>query len=113
MDTSYATYIYIHMPSAEYIAPADIFTGTRFLLHNMKDIHIRIFPVYVLDPTLQKSFKLPKLQPQYYRGVFAGFSTNHSSGIPLIINPATVHISPQFHVIFHYSFIRLLSVSPE
>ena len=30
MYTSYAAYIYNHIPNSEDIAPADIFTGTKF-----------------------------------------------------------------------------------
>ena len=38
--TSYSTYIYNHIPNAEEIAPADIFTGTKFPRHELKYIHV-------------------------------------------------------------------------
>ena len=40
MDTSYAIYIYNHLPNAEDIAPAYIFTGTKSPHHNLKDIRV-------------------------------------------------------------------------
>ena len=35
---------------------------------------------------------------------FVGFSPPHSSDVPLIINPYTGHIYPQFHVVFDVFF---------
>ena len=101
------------MPNSEEIAHADIFIGTKFHRHNLKYIHMWGYPVYVLDPTLQQGCKLPKRQTQYCRTIFVGFSTNHSSDVTLILNPATGHIYPQFHVIFDDYFITVLYLSPE
>ena len=39
-----------------------------------------------------------------------GYSPNHSSDVPLILNPATGHISPQFHVVFDDSFSTVMSL---
>ena len=60
MDTSYNTYICNHMPNAEEIYPADLFTGTKFNYHKLKYIRVWGCTVYVLDPMLQKVRKLPK-----------------------------------------------------
>ena len=32
--------------------------------------------------------------------MFVGFSTKHASSVPLVFNPETVSITPQFHVVF-------------
>ena len=40
MSTSYATYIYNHMPNVEDIIPADIFTVTKCTCHNVRDLHV-------------------------------------------------------------------------
>jgi len=54
MATHYVTYIYNHMPNSDGIAPVDLFSGTQFPHHKLKDIHVFGCPVYVLDPTLQQ-----------------------------------------------------------
>ena len=51
---------------------------------------------------------LPKNQPYSRRGIFVGYSLNHCSDVPLILNPATGHISPQFHVVFDDSFSTVM-----
>jgi hypothetical protein len=110
MATNYATYIYNHMPNSEGIAPIDLFAGTQFPRHKLKDIHVFGCPVYVLDPTLQSGKKLPKWQPRSRRGIFVGYSPTHSSDVPLILNTRTGHISPQFHVVFDDSFSTVMSL---
>jgi hypothetical protein len=52
MVIDYATYIYNHLPQANSVAPADLFMGTTFHCHKLKDIHIWGYPVYMLDPKL-------------------------------------------------------------
>ena len=110
MATTYATYLYNHFPDSNGIAPADLFTGTQFPRHKLKDVHTWGCPVYVLDPTLQQGKKIPKWQPRSRKGVFVGFSPNHGSEVPLILNPRTGHISPQFHVVFDDSFSTVASL---
>jgi hypothetical protein len=41
--------------------------------------------------------------------VYVGNSTCHSSAIPLIYNPITTHISPQFHVVYDEYFMTVSS----
>ena len=60
MATTYAAYIYNHIPNEHGIEPADLFSGTQFPRHKLKDIYIWGCPVYVLDPTLQQGNKLSK-----------------------------------------------------
>ena len=47
------------------------------------------------------------------RGMFVGFSPHHFSLVPLILNPRTGKISPQFHVVFDNWFTSVLSVGAE
>jgi hypothetical protein len=56
--------------------------------------------VYILDASLQDGKKIPKWNPRACLGLFLGFSNLHWSQVPLVLNIATGHISPQFHVIF-------------
>ena len=52
-----------------------------------------------------------KWQSRSRRGVFVGYSRVHSSDVPLILNPKTGHISPQYHVVFDDSFSTVISQS--
>ena len=54
MAVTYATYLYNHLPTAQGLCPADIFTGSTVPRHRLKDIHVWGCPVYVLDPHLQE-----------------------------------------------------------
>jgi hypothetical protein len=66
--------------------------------------HVFGRPVYVLDASLQDGRKIPKWNPRAHLGLFLGFSDLHSSLVPLVLNVATGHKSPQFHVIFDNKF---------
>ncbi len=59
MATTYAAYIYNHMPNEHGIARADLCSGSQFPRHKLKDIHTWGCPVYVLDPSLQQERKFP------------------------------------------------------
>ena len=69
------------MPNAQGIAPADLFTGVQVKRHKLKNIHTWGCPVYVLDPKLQQGKKLPRWEPRSRRGIFVGFSPNHSRDV--------------------------------
>jgi hypothetical protein len=60
--------------------------------------------VYVLDASLQDGKKIPKWNLCAHLGLFLGFSKLHSSLVPLVLNVAIGHISPQYHVIFDNKF---------
>ena len=66
--------------------------------------------IYVLDPVLQQGYKLLKCKPRYHCRIFVVIIPNHSSGVTMILNQATGHISPQFHVIFDDPFSTVLSI---
>ena len=45
--------------------------------------------------------------------MFVGFSSVHSSDVPLILNLRTGHLSPQFHVVFDDDFSTVPSLSSD
>ena len=53
MANTYDAYIYNRTPNENGIDPDDVFSGTQFPRHKLKDIHTLGCPFYVLDPTLQ------------------------------------------------------------
>jgi hypothetical protein len=72
--------------------------------------HVFGCPVYVLDPALQDGKKIPKWNSHARQGIFVGFSSEHSSLVPLVFNPCTQHVSPQYHVIFDDGFSTVPSL---
>ena len=75
----------------------------------LKDLHVWGCPVYVLEPALQDGKKIPRWKPRSRRAVFLWLSPQYASTVPLVLNPATSHISPQFHVIFDDLFSTVVS----
>lgn len=61
-------------------------------------------PVFVLDKKLQDGDTLSKWKPRSWVGVYVGHSIAHSGNVPVIYNPQTTHITPQFHVVFDDQF---------
>lgn len=107
-----ACHVYNHLPNAQGIAPADLFTGSTVPHHKLKAFHVFGCPVYVLDPKVQQGKKLPRWQPRSRRGIFVGYSPHHSSDVPLVLNVQTGSItSPQYHVVFDDTFAMVISVS--
>ena len=48
--------------------------------------------------------KLPKWSPCSHRGVFLGYSPEHSSSVGLVLKPTTGHVSPQCHLVYNDIF---------
>ena len=69
--------IFTITPNNNLLCPADLYTGSTVLRHQLQDLHTCSCPVYVLDPTLQSGKKLPQWQPQSCHGLFLGLSTIH------------------------------------
>jgi hypothetical protein len=85
------------------ITPFEAFTG-QSPHPSVNDFCVFGSPVYVLHKELQDGSSLGKWKSRTWTGVYVGNSTCYSSGIPLIYNPVTTHISPQFHVIYDENF---------
>ena len=115
MAVDYAVYHHNHMPcpSVGMLAPIDLLLKTQSARTHFHDMHVWGCPCYVLDPKLQDGHKLPKWKPRSHRGMFVGFSPCHSSLVPLVLNPRTGKISPQFHVVFDDWFTSVLSVGTD
>jgi hypothetical protein len=109
MVVKYAAYLFDHLPNAQKMCPADIFTGNKVPRHQLFSIHDWGCPVYVLDPKLQAGQKIPRWKPCSRQGIFTGFSNLHSSEVPLVLNQNTGSITPQFHVVFNNHFTKVSS----
>ena len=111
MAVSYACYLHNNLPNKSGITPTELFTGEQVPRHKLRDIHTWGCPVYVLDPKLQQGEKLPRWEPRARQGIFVGFSPVHSSDVPLVLNPRTGYITPQFHVVFDDEFSTVHSLA--
>lgn len=112
MAISYAVWLYNNMPKSNGIAPIELVVRSKNPTHVLVNAHVFGSPAYVLDPKLQGLSKLPKFSPRSRRGMFVGFSQQHSSTVPLILNLSTLSITPQFHVVFDDWFTTVNSSSP-
>ena len=112
MAVDYATWVYNHTPDPKTgLAPIDVLSKTTWPRRKLKDSHVWGCPVYVLEPKIHSGGKLPKWQSRSRRGVFVGYSPNHNSDVPLVLNLATGSIGPLFHVVFDDWFTTV--ISPE
>ena len=85
-------------------SPLNRFTGSD-ARPNMRDFHPFGCPVFVLDEKLQSGLgAIPKWDPQARVGVYLGQSPCHAGNVALVLNPRTLHVSPQFHVVFDDEF---------
>ena len=82
-------------------------------MHNKINIsHYHTFgcPVYVLDAQLQGARFIPKWYERVRVGAYVGRSPIHAGNVSFILNPSTVQISPQFHIVFDETFSTVPSL---
>ena len=83
--------------------PYELFTGEPPPT-SLPDFRVFGSPIYVLRKELQDHGKLGKWSSRAWQGIYIGPSSCHSGNVPLIYNPTTTHISPQFHVTYDEFF---------
>jgi hypothetical protein len=111
MAVQHAVHIWNHVPNPETgLCPSDLFTRTRFEQAKLHDIHVFGCPVYVLDKSIADGKKIPRWKPRSHRCMYLGKSSSHTSNVPLVLNPATGSITPQFHVVFDDWFATVNTV---
>lgn len=94
-------------------SPEELWTRIKAPRLALPRAHVFGCPVYVLDPKLQDGQKIPKWDCKARQGIFVGFSPNHLSTVPLVLNPTTGYISPQYHVIFDDGFTTVPVLTTE
>ena len=110
----YAVWVHNHLPpNGAGWSPAELWSQQKDTHSPLPRAHVFGCPVYVLDAKLQDGKKIPKWDSRARQGIFVGFSTEHSTTVPLILNPKTQHISPQYHVIFDDDFSTVPAISTE
>eukprot|EP00804_Cyclotella_cryptica_P007267 CCRYP_017868-RA/>CCRYP_017868-RA protein AED:0.22 eAED:0.06 QI:0/0/0/1/1/1/2/0/1188 len=108
---SYAIWVHNRLPPHGHgLSPDELWSSTKSTHSDLSRAHVFGCPVYVLEPALQDGKKIPKWDSRARQGIFVGFSSEHSSLVPLIFNPRTQRISPQYHVIFDDAFTTVPSL---
>jgi len=97
----HAANLYNHSPRAGATkTPWELFTEDPPLRH-LRDYHVFGSPVYILHKALQDNpGSTSKWQSRYWQGVYLGHSSMHAGSVALVYNPATKHVTPQFHLTF-------------
>ena len=85
--------------------------GIKSPSSELPQTHVFSCPIYILDPALWDSKKLPKWDSNSHLGIFVGFSDEHTSLVPLVFNLCTQHILHQYHVIFDDAFSTIPSLT--
>jgi hypothetical protein len=106
LSMHYAVWIYNRIPreSLGGLTPDEFWSGAQTDHADLKRAHVFGCPVYVLDADLQNGKSIPKWDSRSHQGMFIGYSPDHSSLVPMVLNLATGHISPQYHIVFDDSF---------
>ena len=115
---SYAVWEFNRLPQMDMgLCPNEVLSQTCTAYKDFHCAHVLGCPIYVLEPKLQDSQIIPKWHPHTQLGMFLGFSSVHSSMVPLVLNTCTGRTSLQFHVIFDDKFKTVESLplnnSPE
>lgn len=66
-------------------------------------------PVFVLNQKAQGGMA-PKWEPRSRVGIYLGHSPTHAGSVAMVLNPRTLHVSPQYHVVFDDNFSTVASM---
>ena len=93
----YSAWVFNRLPNVDTgLTPNEIWSSVHNSGNELAHAHVFCCPVYVLDPALQDGKKIPKWNPCTRLSLFLGFSEQHLSQVPLILNVTTGKISPQY-----------------
>ena len=108
----HAVNVWNHLPKVKHgLSPFELFTGIKSPNHDfIRSCRVWGCPVYVLDPKLQDSKKLPKWTKRSHLGMYLGTSSSHASTVGRILNLRTGHISNQYHLMFDETFSSVSSL---
>jgi hypothetical protein len=85
------------------VSPWEQFTGERSKL-SQSDMHPLFCPVYVLDRRIQEGTSPPKWKKRTTQEVYGGHLHHNSRSFPMIWDPKTKLVSPQFYIMFDDNF---------
>ena len=96
----HAVYIHNRIPSVKTgLSPMDLWSKTRFPMQKLLSLHVWGCPVYVLEKNLADGKSIGRWKAKSQRMVYMGYSDRHSSDVPLVLNPFTGSITPQWNIV--------------
>ena len=101
-------YNQLHLNSSG-LSPEQLFAEST-LPPNLSNRHPWECPIFVMTKAALES-KSPKWEPKSRVGIYLGHSPSHAGSVALVLNPRTLHVSPQFHVVFNDNFSTIESTN--
>ena len=95
----HAVYIYNRLPKLDTgLSTIDLWSRSRFALSKLLTLSTWGCPCYILQKKLADGKKLGRWQPRSERCQYLGVSPNHASSVPLVLNPRTGSVTPQWNL---------------
>jgi len=88
-------------PGPSNLSPNEIFSRHKSTKNRFWDLHPFCCPVFVLEASLQDGHHIPKWKPCSRIVIYLGNSPDHATTVPLVLNPNTGLVSPQYHLVFN------------
>ena len=88
--------------------PWELFTSEKPPF-TMNDFRVWGCPVYVTDKRVQDGTHIGRWEQRARQCVYVGHSLDHGNNVYLVWDPATKHVSPQYHLVFDESFTTVAS----
>ena len=109
----YAELQYNNLSVDEYgLSPAEKFGDTPVKIE-LQNFHTWGCPCYMLDSRAQTGQMVPKWDPRSRLGIYVGHSPCHAGSVALVLNPQTLHVSPQYHKVFDDEFSTVPFLASE
>ena len=90
-------------------APLELLTKQTLDADEYLELHTWGSPVYVLDPKLAAGNRIPRWKTRSRRGLYMGVSDRYAVSAPMILNPFSGIVKPQFHCVFDDLFATVTS----
>jgi hypothetical protein len=85
------------------LSPHELFTEES-PTWKLNDFKVFGCSCYVLQKRLQDGDNFSKWKSRSWRGVYMGHSSCHAGNVPLVYNPDSTHVTPQYHIVFDEGF---------
>jgi hypothetical protein len=80
---------------------------------DQSNMHPLLCPVYILDRRMQESTSPPKWTKHTTQKVYAGDLHHYEKSVPMVWDPKTKLVTPQFHVMFDDNFDTVQAPDPN
>lgn len=111
----HATYLLNRLPNSNSAgrAPLELLTKQTLSAEEYTELHTWGSPVYVLEPKLANGDRIPRWKSRSRRGLYMGVSDKYAVSAPLVLNPFSGLVKPQFHCVFDDHFATVTSQTVE